>query len=139
MLVEKNERVWVFFFFFKLFIFSFQTHWTMGCHQITMCWDIPPAWCMGPERQMWNTARRARGATLTEVRQTVMFLQCYIVSTSGVATLNLHVVSLKVILLIFQCTNLRKRIRASHEKKKYERMKILFITHFENKVQMSRI
>ena len=107
----------------------------MGCHQITMCWDIPPAWGRGPERQMWNTARRIRGATLTEVRRTVMFLYCYIVSISGVAKRNLHVVSLKV----SNTHHSLHKFRANNKKKKYESMKILFIPGFENKVQMSRI
>ncbi len=57
--------------------FSFQTCSTTGSHQVTVYWDIPQVWCRGPERQMWlqwSTARRTRGATLTEVRYAVMFV-----------------------------------------------------------------
>lgn len=49
------------------FYFPLQTHRTTGCHQVTMCWDIPQVWCREAETQMWSTARRTRGATLTEV------------------------------------------------------------------------
>lgn len=53
-----------------VFSLILQTHWTTGCRRVTMCWDIPLVWCRGPESRMglrWSTARRTRGATLTEV------------------------------------------------------------------------
>lgn len=53
-----------------VFSFTFQTRWTTGCRRATVCWGIPLVWRMEPGSRTGlqrNTARRTRGATLTEV------------------------------------------------------------------------
>lgn len=56
-------------------MFSLQIRSMTACRQVTVCWVILLVWCRGAEIQMWlqwNTTRRTRGATLTEVRQSAL-------------------------------------------------------------------
>lgn len=56
-------------------MFSLQIRSMTACRQVTVCWVILLVRCRGAEIQMglqWNTTRRTRGATLTEVRQSAL-------------------------------------------------------------------